>query len=287
MSQSSRSGISEFGFLVLALLLAGVICLPWWHLGSAGRESALFTSDRLARMLLGCEQAAEYVCFFWAGFILLQRWWYVWRQRRALGVDWLPVERSQRIVPEDADDFLRRVEDLNKGRYLLGAMLSLALERFQRTQSSQEASEIIRNRADIEADRLNNGLSTVHYLAWAIPALGFVGTVRGISMALAAAPALGTDSEQIASSLQSFLTHTSYSLALAFDTTFVALLLSLVLLFLLHRVQRLQEDLILDCQAYALEKLITRLYVLQTVGPASGDGEIPPVVESRLRVPKG
>ncbi|GBD37476.1 hypothetical protein HRbin36_02610 [bacterium HR36] len=287
MSPSMRGGISEVAFLVLAVLLVGAICLPLWPLGSAGREAALFTPERLGRMFLGWEQAGEYVCFVWAGFILLQHYLYIWRQRQAFGLNWLPTERYQRILPEDADDFLRRTEELNRQRYVLGTLLSLALERFQRTQSSQEASEVIRSRATIEGERLDNALSTVHYLAWAIPALGFVGTVRGISMALAGAPALGTDSDQVASALQNFLTHTSYSLAIAFDTTFVALLLSLVLLLLLHWVQRTQEDFVLDCQQYVLENLVTRLYVLQTVAASSADGEMVAGSEMRWRAPKG
>jgi biopolymer transport protein ExbB/TolQ len=287
MSSSLRNGISEVAFLVLALLLVGAVCLPLWPWSSAGNESILFTPERLGRMFLGWEQAGEYVCFVWAGLILLQRWWYVSSQRRAFRLDWLPTERYQRIIPEDADEFLRRAEEMNRGRYVLGSLLSLALERFQRTQSSQEASEVIRNRAAIEADRLSNALSTVHYLTWAIPALGFVGTVRGISMALAGAPVLDSDSQQAASALQTFLTHTSYSLAIAFDTTFVALLLSLILLLLLHWVQRSQEDLILDCQQYVLEKLITRLYVFQVVPANSPDGEMLAGSETRWRTPKG
>jgi biopolymer transport protein ExbB/TolQ len=99
-------------------------------------------------------------------------------------------------------------------------------------------------------------MATVHYLAWAIPAIGFLGTVRGIGMALTVAPTV-TDA-----SLPDFLNVTTRCLAVAFDTTLVALLLSLVLMFLLHAVQRGQEDLVLDSQEYCLTHLISRLYDL-------------------------
>jgi len=46
----------------------------------------------------------------------------------------------------------------------------------------------------------------------------------------------------------------------AFDCTLVALGLSVVLMFLLHAVQRDQEEVVLDSQQYCLEYLVTRLY---------------------------
>lgn len=282
MNRGKWSGVSEGAFLVLALLLMGAICLPLWPYGSAGGEGVLFTPQRLGRMLLGWEQAASYVCFVWAGLILLQRYWQTRRQFQALHLDWLPEDPTLRILPEDAPQLQRKVEQLDgPGRYLLGRLLRMALEKFATSRSPQEAAELVRAQAEIEAERFANSLSTVHYLAWAIPALGFVGTVRGISMALAGAPSLASDPNQIEQALRDFLTHTSYALAIAFDTTFVALLLSLVLLFWLHAVQRRQEDLVLQAQEYVLHQLIARLYRLEVVTEeASADGEL---VEGALR----
>ncbi|MCS7166267.1 MAG: MotA/TolQ/ExbB proton channel family protein [Gemmatales bacterium] len=283
------SSLSELALLVLAVLLVGAICMPLWHWSGTGHEHVLFNPQRLGRMFLGWEQAGEYVCFFWASFLLLQRWWQVRRQERAFEIDWLPGSVPQRFVPEDAQELQSRIADLNGPRrqYLLGRLLHLALEKFQSTRATQEASMVVRTCAEIEGDRWANSLSTVHYLAWAIPALGFLGTVRGISMALAAAPALGQDSQQAASALQDFLTHTSASLAVAFDTTFVALLLSLVLLYWLHRVQRRQEDLVLDCQAYVLDHLIARFCDTPLVGSSLDNGELVAREPGKQRTPKG
>jgi hypothetical protein len=116
--------------------------------------------------------------------------------------------------------------------------------------------------------RLAATMSTVHYLAWAIPALGFIGTVRGIGMALMIAPEVA-DKE-----LETFLNATTRNLGILFDTTFVALLLSLVLMFFLHSVQRDEEKLVLDAQEYCLENLITRLYDLPAA-PHETPGEAP------------
>src|SRR5437867_12162680 len=42
-------------------------------------------------------------------------------------------------------------------------------------------SEIVRTQGDVEQGRLVTSIATVQYLAWAIPAIGFLGTVRGLA----------------------------------------------------------------------------------------------------------
>ena len=49
-------------------------------------------------------------------------------------------------------------------------------------------------------------------------------------------------------------------LTVAFDCTFVALALSLVVMYFLHTIQRDEESLVLDCQQYCQEHLVLRLY---------------------------
>jgi hypothetical protein len=49
-------------------------------------------------------------------------------------------------------------------------------------------------------------------------------------------------------------------LKIAFDCTLVALLSSLVLMYLVHTVQRAEETLVVDAQEYCQEHLLLRLY---------------------------
>jgi len=121
----------------------------------------------------------------------------------------------------------------------------------------------------------------VQYLAWAIPALGFVGTARGMGMALAAAPSLGSNE-----ALQQFLDQTTRNLGFTFDCTLVALSLSVVLMFFIHLQQRSEEHLVLDAQQYCLERLLTKLVNLDSMaGPMQERGVLPPMVEAPLPPP--
>jgi biopolymer transport protein ExbB/TolQ len=84
---------------------------------------------------------------------------------------------------------------------------------------------------------------------WAIPAVGFVGTVRGIGNALAGA--------QIA--LRGDTSAVTTGLGIAFNSTFVALIASIVLMFVIHELQLRQERLVLDTEAYVDDSVISNL----------------------------
>ena len=87
---------------------------------------------------------------------------------------------------------------------------------------------------------------------------GFLGTVRGLSGGLSMAGHVGEE-------MQTFIDQATRHLNVAFDCTLIALVLSLVLMFLVHSVQRDEEALVIDCQQYCLEHLVNRLYQLEPV----------------------
>lgn len=89
------------------------------------------------------------------------------------------------------------------------------------------ATEYIESLAALEEDiAMSRGFS-LRYLVGAIPAIGFVGTVYGIGLAL-----MGTGSvlSDFLAKQQSGVGSVALSLGIAFDTTLVALILSLVVL---------------------------------------------------------
>jgi hypothetical protein len=256
----SHKPTREWPLLILALAVVCAICIPLWQ-WSAGRDNggdewSRWTPDRIARLLLGPEQIACYCGFVWAGFILLGRWREVRRQRKAFTLDLLPTEEGMRIMPDDARLHIRRVEQLTRdGPYILANMIRLALGKYAVTRSSQAVSDTVRTQAEVDLGRMVTSMSTVHYLAWAIPALGFLGTVRGLSGGLGMAGKVGDGT-----TLQTFIEQATRHLTVAFDCTLVALVLSITLMFLLHSVQRDEEALVIDCQQYCLDNLALRLY---------------------------
>jgi biopolymer transport protein ExbB/TolQ len=202
-------------------------------------------------LFLGYEQVLCYVCAVWAALILQSRYREVLRQRRAFGMELLPTEEGARILPEDARPLARKVEQLTSGRpFVLANMIRLGLGKFAISKSATDVAEVVRNQADVEMSRFATGMATVNYLAWAIPAIGFVGTVRGLG------GAFGAD----APTIEAFTQQAKDQLKIAFDCTLVALVLSLVVMYFLHAVQRAEETLVSDAQQYCQEHLLLRLY---------------------------
>jgi len=85
-------------------------------------------------------------------------------------------------------------------------------------------------------------LSFIRYISWAIPSIGFIGTVRGIGDALSKAD------EAISGNISNM----TESLGIAFNSTFVALLLSILLTLVLTRVETKQDKLIIGLRQKSL-----------------------------------
>ena len=94
----------------------------------------------------------------------------------------------------------------------------------------------------------------VRYVVWAIPTLGFIGTVIGISLALAFAGQADLQDPLLLAEL-------TKRLAVAFNTTLLALVMSAILVLIQHLVQAFEEQALNAAGQYCLDNLINRLYV--------------------------
>jgi biopolymer transport protein ExbB/TolQ len=259
VNQSGRP-VREWPLFLLSLVIVAV-CFPVWQaLAQPGSGAPLWsnwTAERWGRLLFGPEQIACYFCFTWASLILMCRYREVRRQRRAFALPLLPTEEGSRILHEDARLWQRQVEQSTQqhGRFILTNMIRLALSKYALSRSSKEASEAVRAQGEIEQSRMVSSMATTHYLAWAIPALGFLGTVRGL------AGMLGVGDME---SDEAFRKAVTDHLNVAFDCTLIALALSLVVMFWLHFVQREEDSLVIDCQEYCREHLVNRMYEPET-----------------------
>ena len=99
------------------------------------------------------------------------------------------------------------------------------------------------------ADRLDSDLALLRYIAWAIPAIGFIGTVRGIGDALSQAHRAVTGD----------ISGVTEGLGVAFNSTLIALLLSIFLMFVMQQLQRVQERRVLDTETWLDQKIIRNL----------------------------
>jgi biopolymer transport protein ExbB/TolQ len=197
------------------------------------------------------EQEACFVLMFWALAIMGYKGREILRERQLLEVDLVPIAEGMRILPEDTREFARQVQALpdDRQRMLLPRALLNALRRFNTTRSIADVSSSTNTVFESEADRLESELSMIRYISWAIPSIGFIGTVRGIGEALA----------QADKAVQGDIAGVTQSLGVAFNSTFIALLISIFLMFLVYQLQLLQERLVFDGQNYVDDKLVRHM----------------------------
>ena len=192
---------------------------PWNGLPAASRTRAL---EWLAR---GVEDARvvthrflergiippiTVLLFFWGLLLLLGKQWNGWYLRRALR-RWRNGETGGATAP-----LVASLEALSAGAGRLEESLTLLWRRY-------EESYLL-----------------PRYISWAVPILGFIGTVLGISLAADGIRRI-IASDTGLSGLSGDLSGAIAPLGIAFDTTLIALSLSVVLTLFLSLVQRGEE----------------------------------------------
>ena len=255
----------EFVFQLFALIIALIIVHAFYvsvvrpnaaqiieeQNAAAAADPEYVRERRVWVLIKDLEQEACFILAIWALAIMGFKASKILSERRLLDVDLVPIADGMRILPEDTREFARQVQALpdDRQRMLLPRALLNALRRFASTENIQDVSSSTHTVIESEAERLESELSMIRYISWAIPSIGFIGTVRGIGEALA----------QADKAVQGDIAGVTQSLGVAFNSTFIALLISIFLMFLVHQLQLLQERLVFDVEAYTDEKLIRHM----------------------------
>ena len=197
------------------------------------------------------EQEACFILMFWALAILGYKGTVIHLQQKQLDKDFIGLPEGSVITASDTERITARIRKLPEREqdYLLPRILISAMERFASTGHVQDAATEVQDMRESESDRLESELSIIRYIAWAIPSIGFIGTVRGIGDALG----------QAHRAVEGDITGVTQSLGVAFNSTFIALVISIVLMFIIHQVQRMQQSLVLDSNRYCSKWLLRRL----------------------------
>jgi biopolymer transport protein ExbB/TolQ len=253
---------SLFAFIIIAIAVHAVyvtVVRPRAEAVLAEQRAAMqkdpnYVAGRSVYVVLkDWEQESAIILALWAIAVIGYKARQAHVERRLLERDLVLVPEGVRILPEDVREHARTLEALPpaEAQCLLPRALLVSLYRFGATRNVQDVSEAARGVCEAEADRLDSELSMLRYVAWAIPAIGFIGTVRGIGDALGEAHKAVTGD----------VSGVTAGLGTAFNSTLIALLISIVLMFLLHQLQLAQERLVLDSETYLDQHLIRHMQV--------------------------
>ena len=152
----------------------------------------------------------------------------------------LDLDVAGLVASGDLDAIGRRAE---QSASLAGKRLLRVLSVWGSTQSSFQLERSVDGDAELYELAQERSYSLVKVLMWAIPILGFIGTVIGMSQAVGSFDAVLGNSDNV-DGLKAGLTKVTSGLGTAFDTTYLALVISVLLSFPMIYMERQEEQLL-------------------------------------------
>lgn len=141
--------------------------------------------------------------------------------------------------------------DLEKKHdYQLIQLIKKACTKFRADKSISDVMNMVSAQAKINLAYAESNQTVIRYLAWSMPALGFIGTIFGIGASLSLADK-AADPEVLHQ-----ITNNMY---VAFDNTLIALAFSIILLYYYNELQAQEDQLHRRSEEYVLENLVNRL----------------------------
>jgi len=222
----------------------------------------------------GWVTVAEAFLLFWSASILAFKSLKLRRQRESMLFDLLPEGLGRDITINNADRFAALIRELpvNPGASFLVRRVLRGLEHFTVRRSASEVSTVLASQSELDSHAVNSSYALLNVFIWAIPILGFIGTVMGLGTAVGS---LGVQDTADIEGIKESLGAITGGLGVAFDTTLVALIMSLMLKFPASSLQKAEEDLLNWVDEYCNENLLKRL------SHAGGESQLEPDEISR------
>ncbi len=239
------SGLIALG--VFVLVYAVLYPLRGWYVG------ALLWNR-------GWVQFAEVFLAAWAGTILVIKMRRLTVQRDSMLFDLLPEEISADITPDASRKFTAHIRQLpvRVGDSFLVNRVLRGLEHFGVLKNSGEVASRLATQSEIDSNAVSASYALVKVFVWAIPILGFIGTVLGIGQAVGSFSSTMSAAGDLGALKESFNSVTA-GLSTAFDTTLLALVLSIFVMFPMSSLQKNEQALLNWVDEYCNENLLKRL----------------------------
>jgi biopolymer transport protein ExbB/TolQ len=124
-----------------------------------------------------------------------------------------------------------------------------------------DVDDILRATAERDESTHQTSFATLGGFLWAIPVLGFIGTVLGLAGAIGNFSSL-LDKQSDVSGIVGSLKEVTGGLSTAFETTLLALVIALVVQLWITSQKKSEEEFLDDCQDYCLKQIVGRIKIL-------------------------
>lgn len=197
---------------------------------------------------------------FWAMLLLGARLVRLRHESGALGRDLIVTGGDGLLGPGDAARAVAELRERAEGfeSSFLVARLERALRHFEARRHVVEVVDFLAGESSADEGRVDASYALIRVFVWAVPTLGFIGTVIGIGAAVGGF----SETLEAASSLEGMkesIGTVTGGLGVAFDTTLLALVMSILIMFPASAVQRVEESFLAEAEDYCDEHLVRRL----------------------------
>lgn len=258
---SQRNRVLYAGVSILLAIL--FILALHFTLLSIGSEGALTAAAILMdyrpdnTMYPFSVQNVMWLIFFFALAELFGRYQDGRLEENQLYMKYLPEDDRTMLDSSDLGEYYRKLRHtVGEIQLFLPRLIKRIIFQFQGSKSIEQANTLLNSSLELYLHEIDLRYNILRYIMWLIPSLGFIGTVIGISLALNYAGGTGATEE-----LSKLLPEITSRLAVAFYTTLLALVQSVILVFSMHIVQAREERCLNMAGQYCLDNLINRLYI--------------------------
>ena len=199
----------------------------------------------------------------WSFIILLVKSRKLALQRKALEHHVVPEAHefvlSSATVDEVMENIYATVDEPKQ--FLLFNRISVALSNLRNLGRVTDVDDILRSQASQEEASMETSYSLVQGFVWAIPVLGFIGTVLGLSEAIGAFSGVHGSADDV-SQISTALRGVAGGLSTAFETTLAALVAALIIQLFLTGLKKSEEEFLDDCAEYCIKNIVGRLRIM-------------------------
>ena len=199
----------------------------------------------------------------WSAAILWIKWRKLAYQRRTLSLHVVPEDPEFVLTPQNVDEVFHRMHEQvdDTRQFVVFHRITTALSNLRNLGRVTDVGEILRAQADLDESSMETSYSLLQGFVWAIPVLGFIGTVEGLSVAIGGfggVLASSNDFEQIKTALKGV----TGGLSTAFETTLQGLVAALVIQLAMTGMKKSEEEFLDACGEYCSKQIVSRLRLM-------------------------
>ncbi|WP_319421671.1 MotA/TolQ/ExbB proton channel family protein [Pleurocapsa sp. FMAR1] len=188
---------------------------------------------------------------------------FTWFKFNKINSEWNKL--SKNLIPEhinfdnyDSFELVDLQKSLSQGKSFISIRCGRVLAAYISSGNRTTVAEFIADDSSFYTAASASSYVLPRILIWAIPLMGFIGTVMGISSAVTGFSSFLSGAEEIEQIKEGIGLVTS-GLAIAFDTTLLALLLSVLVMLPLVAIERFESQLLLAVDIYLNDQLLTKI----------------------------